>query len=186
MAETAKKPAAYEDLQNIPDHLIGEIIAGEIVATPRPSPRHSHAVSALDARIGPPYRFGEGGPEDWIILYEPEISFGDHLLVPDLAGWRRIRLTSPPETNFISTIPDWICEVLSPATFRIDRVKKMPIYAEFGVPFLWLVDPIARTLEVFRLESGRWSLLSSHADDEKIRVEPFLDIEIPLAMLWWE
>jgi Putative restriction endonuclease len=61
----------------------------------------------------------------------------------------------------------------------------MPIYAQYKVPFLWLVDPIARTLEVFRLESGRWSLISAHADNDKVQAEPFQDIEIDLTYLWW-
>ena len=186
MAETAKKIAVYNDLHKIPENMIGEIIAGELVVSPRPSPRHSHAVSVLDTQIGPPYRFGEGGPGGWIFLFEPEIALGEHLIVPDLAGWKKERLTNPPETNFIATTPDWICEVLSPTTFRTDRIKKMPLYAQYLVPFLWLLDPIARTLEVFRLESGRWSLLSTHADDEKVRAEPFPEIEIPLAYLWWQ
>ena len=185
MAETAKKNATYEDLDHIPENLVGEIVAGELVVSPRPSPKHSHAVSVLDARIGPPYRFGAGNLGDWIILLEPEISLGEHLLVPDLAGWKKERLPNPPETNFIETVPDWICEVLSPATFRTDRIKKMPIYAEYKIPFLWLLDPIARTLEVFRLESGRWSLQSTHADDDRVRAEPFQELEINLTYLWW-
>lgn len=185
MAETAKKEAVYDDLRDVPENMIGEIIAGELIVSPRPSPRHSHTVSVLDIRIGPPYRFGEGGPGGWIILFEPEIAFGEHFLVPDLAGWKKERLSSPPETNFIPIAPDWICEVLSPETFRRDRIKKMPIYAQYKVPFLWLVDPIARTLEVFRLESGRWSLISTHADNDKVQAEPFQDIEIDLAYLWW-
>jgi Uma2 family endonuclease len=186
MGEPAKKEAVYDDLHEIPENLIGEIIAGELIVAPRLSPRHSHAVSVLDTHIGPPYRFGEGGPGDWITLFEPEIALGEHLLVPDLAGWKRERLKQPPDTNFIATTPDWICEVLSPATFRTDRIKKMPLYAQFAVPFLWLLDPLARTLEVFRLESGRWSLVSTHADDDRVRAEPFQDLEIPLARFWWE
>jgi Uma2 family endonuclease len=186
MADTAKKEAVYDDLFEIPENMIGEIISGELNVSPRPSPRHSHAVSVLDVRIGPPYRFGEGGPGGWIMLFEPEIALGEHILVPDLAGWKKERLTKPPDTNFIATAPDWIAEVLSPATFRTDRIKKMPIYAQYKVPFLWMVDPIARTLEVFRLESGRWSLVSTHADDDRVRAEPFQDIEIPLAYLWWQ
>ena len=185
MAETAKKEAGYDDLYQVPENMVGEIIAGELVVSPRPSPRHSHTVSVLDIRIGPPYRFGEGGPGGWIILFEPEVAFDEHLLVPDLAGWKKEKLTNPPETNFIAIAPDWICEVLSPESFRRDRIKKMPIYAQYKVPFLWLVDPIARTLEVFRLESGRWSLLSTHADNDKVRAEPFQEIELDLSYLWW-
>jgi len=51
---------------------------------------------------------------------------------------------------FISLAPDWVCEVLSPSTARWDRVKKVPVYARYGVDWVWLVDPVARTLEVLR------------------------------------
>ena len=50
--------------------------------------------------------------------------------------------------------------------------------------FAWLVDPLARTLEVFRLEDGRWALVSAHAGSDVVRAEPFVDIELTLASLW--
>jgi len=72
--------------------------------------------------------------------------------VPDLAGWGRERLPSYPDAAFFDLAPDRVCEVVSPATGRLDRVRKMPKYAANSIPFLWLIDPIAKTLEVFRLE----------------------------------
>ena len=117
MAEPAKRQATYEDLRSVSENLIGEIIGGELVATPRSSGAHSNAAFALSAEIGPPYRFGRGGPGGWIILFEPEIKFSEEdLLVPDLAGWRKERFPGWPRRNWFSVGPDWICEILSPGT----------------------------------------------------------------------
>ncbi len=60
----------------------------------------------------------------------------------------------------------------------------MARYAEHGVSFLWLIDPILMTLEAYRLESGRWTLLGSYAENDKVRVEPFQEIVIGLGDLW--
>ncbi|HAO21982.1 MAG: hypothetical protein BWK80_13625 [Desulfobacteraceae bacterium IS3] len=186
MLATALKKACYEDLYSIPDNMIGQIIDGELFAMPRPSFRHSEVASGITAEIKAPFQRGRGGPGGWIILYEPEICLGGDILVPDLSGWKKERLPKPPEQNYTTVPPDWICEVLSPGTFRVDRIKKMRIYAQFGVSYVWLVDPIAKMLEVFRLESGRWVLLSVNSDNDIVRAEPFHEIEIALENLWWE
>ena len=184
MAQRARRKARYEDLCNLPDHLVGEIVNGELVATPRPLYRHGRVAAGLMEEVGPPYQRGRGGPGGWWILPEPEIHLGDHVLVPDLAGWRRERMPALPEGNWTSLPPDWVCEILSPGTVRLDRVIKVPIYGESRVGFLWLVDPGNRSLEVFRLEANRWLLLGSFAETDKARAEPFQEIEIDLADLW--
>ena len=119
-----------------------------------------------------------------MLLFEPEVQLGEHTLVPDLAGWRREKLPKLPETNWISVPPDWIYEVLSPGTVRIDKNQKMPIYARFGVPYFWLIDPHNKILDVFRLDAGKWTLLSSYTENDRVRAEPFQEAEIDLALLW--
>jgi len=178
------KRAVYEDLCNLPENVTGEIIDGELHTAPRPSPKHSNVSSGLGGEIVPPYKLGRGGPGGWWILFEPEVLLGEDVLVPDLAGWKKEKLPELPETNWIAVPPDWICEVLSPATIRTDRVKKMPKYAQFEVQHAWLIDPVAGTMEVFRLESNRWLLLNTYAGDDKARAEPFQEIEISLSDLW--
>ncbi len=178
------RPATYEDLEKVPDIMIAEIVNGELHATPRPAPRHSIAGSSLGVFIGAPYHHGRGGPGGWWIVDEPELHFGKDVLVPDVAGWRRQRMPSIPETADFTVPPDWVCEVLSPSTASLDRVKKLPIYAREQVASAWLVDPIARTLEVMRLDAGRWVLLCAHCGSDTVRPEPFTEIELPLASLW--
>ena len=186
MSEPAKKSATYEDLFEIPDNVIGEIIDGQLIASPRPAPRYAHATTVLSNIIGPHYgRFGEGGgPGGWVFLYEVEIKLGENILVPDLAGWKMERFPAEVEHNWIPVVPDWVCEILSPATLRTDKVKKMPVYARFGVVYVWLLDPRDKTLDAYRLESGRWSLLGSFAENDKARAEPFQEVEISLENLW--
>jgi Uma2 family endonuclease len=186
MAAPAKQRASYSDLYGIPENMVGEIFDGELIVTPRPSYEHSHVEFALSSKLGPPFRFAEGGPGGWILLIEPEILLGADLLVPDMAGWRRERLQGTPRENWTSVAPDWVCEILSPRTARVDRVRKMPIYARHAVGHIWLIDPTLKTLEVFRLESGRWSLLASFADTDRVRAEPFHEVEIDLASLWMD
>lgn len=190
MAELARKNATYEDLYSIPDNMTGEIIDGELIVTPRPSRKHTYTASVLNVKIGPSYQFGEGGgPGGWIIIVEPEIGLGEQILVPDLAGWKLERFPIEEDFNWISVAPDWICEILSPRTASLDKGEKMPIYAQHGVAHAWLIDPIAsKTLDVYRLESGGWwRLLDSYGErNDKVRAEPFQEIEINIADLWVE
>jgi Uma2 family endonuclease len=185
MGEPAKPlQGVYEQFLATPSHLVAEIIRGALVTQPRPTPRHARAASVLGIRLGGPFDLGEGGPGGWIILDEPEVHLGEHVLVPDLAGWRRERMPALPDTAYFELAPDWVCEVLSPGTQAIDRADKMPIYAEHGVQHAWLVDPAAQLLEVYRLESSRWLRLGTWRGDARVRAEPFDAIELALDRLW--
>ncbi len=178
------RPATYEDLEKVSDLMVAEIVDGELHASPRPAPRHANVASSLGVFIGGPFHHGRGGPGGWWILDEPELHFGGNVLVPDLAGWRRVRLPGLPATAYFSITPDWVCEVISPSTASLDRVKKLAIYAREQVSHAWLVDPAARTLEVLRLDAGRWTILATHAGTDVVRAEPFAEIALELASLW--
>ena len=104
--------------------------------------------------------------------------------VPDLAGWKRERMASLPETAYFELAPDWVCEVLSPSTASKDREIKMPLYARYGVSYAWLVDPEARTLEAFELQDGAWAEIGRFAKDDRVAVAPFAAITLELADLW--
>ena len=185
MAEYGKRPATYADIEAAPEHLIAEIIDGELVTHPRPSPRHGGTAFALSIRLGEPFQLGGGGgPGGWIFFVEPEISFGQHLLVPDIAGWRREHLTAYPEKNYFTTAPDWVCEVLSGSTEKRDRSVKKRIYAAGGVGHFWLIDPRLQLLEVFELRDGLWTDVGTWNSDDEVRAPPFDAISFSLADLW--
>lgn len=182
--------ATYADLEAVPAIRVAELVRGVLHTFPRPALRHARASSQLGRHLGP-FDADPDGPGGWVILDEPELHFPDptspgeiDVVVPDLAGWRAERV---PDLSaaFATLAPDWLCEVLSPSTAAFDREEKMPLYAREGVRHAWLVDPIARTLEVFALGAGgRWGPAGLHRDDARVRVEPFDAIELDLAALW--
>lgn len=180
----ARRRATYEDLLAVPEHLIAEILDGELHTSPRPAVPHALATSGLGGDLIGPFDRGRGGPGGWWILAEPELHLADDVVVPDLAGWRRSRVPDLPRGAFLEIAPDWVCETLSPSTERLDRGKKLTIYAREGVAHLWLLNPLPETLEAYRLEHGRWLLLATQVGDVAARIEPFEAIELELWRLW--
>lgn len=184
MADLAVRRATYDDLVRVPRHLVAEIVSGRLITHPRPAPRHLRASSSLGGELDGPFDKGRGGPGGWWILDEPELHLESHILVPDLAGWRRERLPSLPETAWFELPPDWVCEILSPGTAGVDRAEKLPIYAEQGVSHVWLIDPVLRTLEAFENSAGKWLLLCTLTDADPVSLPPFDAISFDLSLLW--
>ena len=180
------KSYLYGQLLALPEHVTGEILGGELHTQPRPSGRHELARRGLSGNLINLFDFGRGGPGGWRIIIKPEVHFvrDVEVVVPDLAGWRREWMPSVPEDHRFAVVPDWVCEILSPATVKIDRVVKLPIYARYGVAYVWLVDPAAQTLEAFELRDGRWLLIAVLKDNDPVTVPPFDAVEFSLADLW--
>jgi Uma2 family endonuclease len=181
-----RRPATYDDLLAVPDHLVAEILDGELYTSPRPAPRHADASSGIGGALRGPFDRGRGGPGGWRILDEPELHLAPDIVVPDLAGWRRDRMPRLPDEAYFTISPDWICEVVSPSTAAMDRVKKLTIYARELVAHAWLVDPLAQTLEVLRLDAGRWTIVATWAGASSVRAEPFEALDLDLTLLWDE
>lgn len=184
MADRAKKQATYADLEAVPSHLVAEIIDGELLTHPRPSPRHGATTNSLSGELAGPFQKGRGGPGGWVFLDEPELHLGPHVLVPDIAGWRRERLPTVPEKSSHLMPPDWVCEVLSASTEKRDRTIKMRVYAEAKIPFLWLIDPRQQFLEAFALKEGKWTWLAAWNSADEVRAPPFDAVAFSLADLW--
>jgi len=185
MADAAYRNADYADILALPETQVREIIAGRLHTHPRPAPRHAVAYSALTGNLWNPFNSGRGGPGGWWIIDEPELHLAADVLVPDIAGWRRDRMPALPETAWFELAPAWVCEILSPSSARTDRALKMPVYAREGVAHLWLVDPDARTLEVYRLQDeARWLLLCTLKEDDEVRQPPFDAVAFSLGSLW--
>jgi Uma2 family endonuclease len=179
-----KKPATYADLLLVPDHLVAEILDGELYASPRPALRHAHATSVLGVEIGGPFHRGRGGSGGWWILFGPELHLHADVVVPDLAGWRRSRLPAIPDAPALTVAPDWACEVISPSTEGVDRGKKLVVYARERVSHVWLINPVSETLEVLTLMDGRWTLVATHVGAVVVRAEPFDAVDLDLSTLW--
>ena len=184
MQKHVQRPATYDDLLRVPEHLVAEIIDGELYTSPRPAMPHALAAGSLFSDLHPAFHRGRGGPGGWWIVFEPELHLADDILVPDLAGWRREHMPAAPRGPWTDVAPDWVCEALSPGTERLDRYKKLPIYAREDVSFAWIIDANLQAFEALRLENGRWSRIAQYLGNEVIRVEPFDAIEIDLANVW--
>lgn len=184
MTSTAKKSATYADLEAVPPHLVAEIIFGALVTHPRPSPGHASASIALGYEVTGPFQKGRGGPGGWVFFSEPELHLGPHVVVPDIAGWRVERLPHLPKTAYVETPPDWICEILSPSTENLDRGPKRRIYATYAVPYMWLVDPVARRLEAYMLRDSHWVLHETYDGADQVSAPPFDAVPFPVSALW--
>ena len=183
LRRTARR-ATYQDVLDAPPHMVAEIVDGALHLQPRPAPLHAVAYSSLAGELVGPFHKGRGGPGGWWIIAEPELHLGGDVLVPDLAGWRRERMPGLPDTAYFSLAPEWVCEIHSPSTRKFDLEEKRPAYAREGVGHMWLVDPLARTLEAFALEDGRWAPSGSARNDEPVSFPPFEAIAFPLDSLW--
>ena len=176
--------ATYQDVLDAPAHRVAEIVDGTLYTNPRPAAPHALASSSLGSDLSNPFHFGRGGPGGWWIIDEPELHPGEDVLVPDLAGWRRERMPDYPDAAYFTLAPDWVCEVLSASTRRLDLHFKRPVYAREEVRHLWLVDPADRTLEAFELRERQWVLIANAKDDDPVCIPPFDAVTLNLGDLW--
>jgi len=185
MNEPAKRAARYEDLFSLPDNVVGEIIAGELVTHPRPASRHARAASILGVVLAGEFDVKpDGKSSDWWIIDEPECHLGADIVVPDLAGWRKKTMPVFPDVAYFELRPDWVCEVISPSTSKYDRGPKRDIYARAGVEHMWLVDPVDKLIEVFVLNDGHWLLTTTVSDNQVSALPPFESLPFDLSVLW--
>jgi Uma2 family endonuclease len=185
MASAARKLATYADVLAAPEHLVAEVVDGDLYLQPRPARRHARASSHLGISLGGPFDRGVGGPGGWLIVDEPELHLGPEpqILVPDLAGWRAERAPSLDGPPYFDTAPDWVCEIASPSTRALDRGRKADLYAREGVRFLWLVDVIDRFVEAYELVGARWQRIGAFFEPEA-RIAPFDAIALDLAAVF--
>ena len=178
-----KNSELYDKISDLPEHLMGQIINNELVVLKvSPTPRHSYSCSALMSKLS--NKFDKNTSNGWWILPKTEVYLSNQLLVPYMAGWKKNKMKHLPDENYISKAPDWVCEFISPQSSYYDRFVKIKLYAQLKIPFYWIVDPQAKTLEVFALEGERWILNSSFGKDDKVSAEPFDAIEFDLGDLW--
>jgi Uma2 family endonuclease len=182
-----RRDELYEEYLRVPAHLCSEIVNGTLYVMSRPAPKHANAASMLGAALGGPFQRARGGPGGWWILHEPELQLDPkEPIVPDRAGWRVERMPELPDTACFTLVPDWVCEVLSRSTEKLDRDEKLPYYAAHGVRHVWLVDPIGKHVEVHSLDgkTKRWREVRIHQGNATFRAEPFDAIELDLGALW--
>jgi Uma2 family endonuclease len=178
-------PGTIEDLLRRGEDERLELIRGTLVEKASPTAEHAHAQSGVDRHVGWRFARKPGGrwPGGWWILTELDIRFGAEVLRPDVCGFRRERISSPPTGRPVELRPDWVCEILSPTTQDRDRVEKLQTYFASGVQHYWLVDPVEGTLEVFRRTDLAYALVLSAHRGQRIRPEPFEAEEVSVDEL---
>ena len=185
MTAPARKLATYRDLLALPGNVRAQIVGGEILVEPSPTPEQQSTVGELYAELRGPFQRGRGGPGGWWLIPDVDVSFGPHdVFRPDVSGWGRDRVPSFPKERPVSVRPDWICEGLSPGTAALDQGEKRSAYLRAGVPWYWIADPLNRTLSVLRLEGSGYVLEQSVGDRGAARLPPFEDIELPLDAIF--
>ena len=182
--------ATFDDLVRLPEDVRAEVLDGVVVVSPPPRLEHGRVQRTLGSFVGTPFDDddGRGGPGGWWFLTEVDVQLAPHQIVrPDVAGWRRAHLKEPRGHPVVTTVPDWICEVVSPANPAHDRVTKRRLYAAHAVPFYWIVDPDARTLEALRLdvEAREWREIGAYDDRSTARIAPFEAIEIEVGRVFF-
>ena len=184
VSETDSRRATYQDVVDAPPHKVAEVVDGILHIFDRPASRHTLASSRLGIFIGAPFDQGFDGPGGWWIVDEPQLHLGEDIVVPDLAGWRRERMPVFPDVAYFTLAPDWVCEVLSPSTRKLDLGGKSAVYARAGISHIWFVDPIARSLEARELRGAKWVEIATLHDDATVSLPPFEAISFSLADLW--
>jgi Uma2 family endonuclease len=187
MSATKPSPRAptLADLDALPPGIVGEIIEGVLYTMTKPRMRHQHVTLGIGADLRSPFGLGRGGPGGWWIIPEPGIELpSTPEISPDVAGWRRERMPEMPGDEPIRMVPDWVCEILSPTTRRLDLLRKRPYYARVGVPFLWLVDLDARVVTAHRLDGETWRVIGEYSDETEARIAPFDAVPLNVAD-WW-
>jgi Uma2 family endonuclease len=186
MGEPALKVPSFDDLYReimaLPEGVTGEILDPGVLRTmSRPGGGHRSATRrSLRSLSG--HDIDEGGLGWWFEI-EAEIRFGERLLVPDLSGWRADVRPDFVDENPIPVRPDWVCEILSRTTQRGDRAIKVPRYADEGVGWQWVVDPEARSIEVYETRDRKAVLVASAVGAVTRELPPFAG-EIDVGK-WW-
>ncbi|HZA35677.1 MAG TPA: Uma2 family endonuclease [Vicinamibacterales bacterium] len=163
--ERVRARVSFADLERVPeDGRRYELYDGEVYVVPAPIPRHQvvqHTVAeALRALCRQHGGFAVGSPID-IVFSEYDV------LQPDVVFFRRERAHLVDLDRANRHAPDLCVEILSPSTEATGRGRKLQMFALYGVPEYWIVDPVHETIEVHRFEGGGYRLAQcASADDE--------------------
>jgi Uma2 family endonuclease len=186
VARPQSRPATAADIAHA-ERL--EVLGGEIAEKASPSAEHGAAQFAFGELLTPFNRRpgGGGGPGGWWLMTEVEVELEAHeVFLPDIAGWRRERAPARPRGRAVRLRPDWVCEIRSASTARVDSVAKLRVYHRCGVPHYWICDPDTETLLVYRWSEAGYVAVLSAQRGERVRAEPFDAIEIAVGVLFGE
>jgi len=171
----------YSDYAALPDDgRRYELHQGELSVTPAPGVRHQRVIIPLGSRLYEHVRARGLGE----VLVAPTDCILSNVTVvqPDILYVATDRQTIISERG-IEGAPTLAVEVLSPSTARLDRDRKMKLYAEYGVPYYWIVDPETRSVEAYTLTGTAYALATRLTSEPAAR-PPFSDLTLDPASIW--
>ena len=180
--------ATLADLLAIPEgERHHELIDGELVEKKAATPRHGVAQGAVVGSLRVPFSRKPGGPRGpggWWFATDIEVTFApNQIFRPDVLGWRRDRVATPPEEFATNVVPDWVCEILS-TNRGDDLVKKFRAYHEARVAPYWVLDPLDSTLTVHRWQQDGYVVAQRSQRGERVRPEPFDALEFEVGVFF--
>ena len=113
-----------------------------------------------------------------------DVQLRETIVRPDVAGWRRETTPARPTGSPVTTLPDWICEVVSPGDPTRDTVKKLRLYHHHEIKHYWLVDPRDATLTVMRHSPDGYTTVLRAERGETVHAEPFADVPLEVGTLF--
>ena len=172
----------YKDYEALPaDGRRYELHDGELSVTPAPSPRHQRSVGALHLMLAQHVNSRGLGE---VFLSPIDCILSDiNIVQPDLVYLDTGR-GSLVSNRGIEGPPTLVVEVLSPSTTEIDRSAKRQLYARHAVPYYWIVDSEARTIEAYVLAEGGYQLAARVSGPEAVSLPPLPYLAFAPASLW--
>lgn len=172
----------YKDYEALPaDGRRYELHEGELSVTPAPSPQHQRILGNLNEIVRQHVKACALGE----VFFAPiDCILGETTVVqPDLVYLDTTRL-SIVSARGIEGPPTLVVEILSPATTLIDQGTKRQLYARYSVPYYWIVDPEARTIEAYILSEEGYQLAARVSGPEAVSLLPFPDFLLVPASVW--
>jgi Uma2 family endonuclease len=183
---TARVALTYRDYAALSDDgKRYEIHDGELFLMAAPTPLHQMVLLNLATFLDAHVKARNLGrimvaPLDVILSDRPQETT---ILQPDVLFLGRERL-SAISRRAIEGPPTLAVEILSPSTAVTDRTRNRELYARYGVPYLWFVDPDTLELVAYVLDSGEYRLAARVSGTQPVDLPPFVDLGLVPSSLW--
>jgi Uma2 family endonuclease len=167
---------SYDDLQARNDDTRWELIDGVAYAMSSPALRHQTILRELMIALQAHFRKGPCK----VVPAPFDVKLSNHDVVqPDLIVSCGDRLGEA----FHDGPPDLVIEILSPSSLRHDRIRKLGLYAKYGVPEYWLVTPEPFMIEILSFQGSSFVVHSAYSEDDCLLSPRFPDLRVDLAEL---
>lgn len=179
---TGRVVLTYEDYAALPnDGRRYEVHDGELSVTPAPGRRHQETIGNLYLVLR---QHIDAGALGTVFLAPFDVILSSTTVVqPDLVYVDSTRASIVTERG-VEGAPSLAVEVISPSTPAIDRTVKLQLYARHRVPFYWIVDPDARSIEAYRHGDTGFVLVTRAQGTARVSLPPLSGLWLVPESLW--